>query len=117
MTSKDEALFLAQVKDTLDDDALDQSITERLAVARRNALNELEAGETSTGLNWPWFIWAPAGAVVIAFFTIAMTLSSANIPEFPYYESELQAATALELELMEELEFVAWMLAEAANAG
>ena len=117
MISKDEELFVSRIRDALDGEVLDEGITERLSAARRNALDELELPEPPSRQNWSWFIWAPAGAMAIGLFAITLTLSPTKIPEFPYYESELQAAAAGELDLMEELEFVAWMLAEAPDAG
>ena len=122
MKSKDEELFVSRIRDALDSEVLDTGITERLANARRNALNELEVVESSSSnkhqghQNWSWFAWVPAGAMAIAVFAIALSFSSPKIPEFPYYESELQAATAADLELLEDLEFVAWMLAEEPGA-
>jgi len=117
MTSKDEELFVSRVRDALDNEMLDEDISERLATARRNALNELDTAKKTSQGNWYWIIWAPASAMAVALFAMAVFLSSPKIPEFPYYESELQAATAGELELMQELEFVAWMLSEEPNAG
>jgi len=117
MTSREEEQFLKRVRDNLDNAPLDDITAERLAGARRRALNVLDTSGSLKPQNWSWFTWAPAGAFAMVLFVIAVTVSSQKTPDFPYYESELQAAAANEIDLLEELEFVAWMLLEESDAG
>ncbi len=117
MTSNNEETFLERAREALEAERLDDEIVERLAAARRSALDGLEPGQPLTPQHPLWSFWAPVGAFAVVVIAVALTLSSPDIPEFPYYESELQAAAADELELLEDLEFVAWMLVEEPDAG
>ncbi len=97
------------------DDVLPE-VAERLVAMRRAAVQELEE-RSSSQWQTPWF-WAPAGATAIVVLTLGLFLYTGNTP-VPMFDDldEAQLAAAQDMELLEELEFLAWMEEEVRNAG
>ena len=97
------------------DDVLPE-VAERLVAMRRAAVQELEE-RSSSQWQTPWF-WAPAGATAMVVLTLGLFLYTGNTP-VPMFDDldEAQLAAAQDIELLEELEFLAWMEEEVRNAG
>ena len=91
-------------------------VNERLVAMRRSAVQEMDTRATSQ-LQTPWF-WASAGATLVTVFALGLFLYSGNVPA-PMFDdvSEAQLAATQDMELLEELEFLAWLEEEAVNAG
>ena len=98
---------------TVDD--VPPEVAERLVAMRRAAVQELE--ERSSSQWTPWF-WAPAGAAAIVVLTLGLFLYTGNTP-VPMFDDldDAQLAAAQDMDLLEELEFLAWLEEEARNAG
>ena len=86
---------------------VDPHTLESLAAARRQAV---KAAESRKPLWSAPISWALTGTVAAAVLTIAVFLSSGEGRDFPPL-GQPEFAAAQDAELLEELEFVAWMLA------
>lgn len=96
-------------------DALSGPIQQRLAAARRQAVAEMDQTSARSGFRWAYAL--PAGAVAAVTLVVALQfIPSAHdaqdtapmttlLPDL----DESQQVAASELELLEELEFLAWM--------
>ena len=91
-------------------------VNERLVAMRRAAVQELET-RSGRQLQAPWY-WASAGATSAFVLALGLFLYSGNTP-IPMLDdfNEGQLAAAQDMELLEELEFLAWLEEEAVNAG
>ena len=97
-------------------DDVPPEVAERLVAMRRAAVQELEE-RSSSQWQTPWF-WAPAGATAIVVLTLGLFLYTGNTPGPMFNDlDEAQLAAAQDMELLEELEFLAWMEEEVGNAG
>ena len=81
-------------------------VRQRLANARQTAVN---AADTRASIRWAPMI--SAGALAGAALLVVLVLPRSTTQSLPLLEASEMAA-AQELELLEELEFVAWMLDE-----
>ena len=97
-------------------DDVPPEVAERLVAMRRAAVQELEE-RSSSQWRTPWF-WAPAGAAAIVVLTLGLFLYTGNTP-VPMFDDldDAQLAAAQDMDLLEELEFLAWLEEEARNAG
>lgn len=102
--------FEEKVRQALDKSAetLDQETLSSLNQIRQQALN------TSTSANtrprFQWALWGPVGGLVTAVIVAAMWVGDPAVtPQSPIDDLELLASED-DLELMEEIEFVAWLL-------
>ncbi len=85
------------------------AIAERLAAARREAVAVADASaDRNAGLGW-WPKLAGASAVAVA--ALAWVLLPDPTPERLPAWDDTEMAAAAEAELLEDLEFVAWMMA------
>ena len=111
--TQEQIEFAAQASEKLDVDLqnMDEALISRLAKARRAALEESYRPVPNL-----WNAWLPAGAFA-AIALVITVLVNTGTPGLPNYESELQASAATEMELLEDLEFAAWILEEGLNAG
>ena len=82
------------------------AVRQRLADARRTAVNAAD-----TGVSMRWAPLMGASALASAALLVVLVLPQSASQSLPLLEASEMAA-AQELELLEELEFVAWMLAE-----
>lgn len=98
-----EAQFVAQVAAALDSDALAGDINHRLDVARRDAVASLV--ERPVLLPTPWIPLGAVAATVLVAALVIITLEEALVP--PFEDEQLFAAQ--ELELLQEIEFLAWI--------
>lgn len=79
----------------------------KLQDARRAAVM---SAETATPQPWqPWYATAASGTVVAVAALVIVLMSGPQMIEIPNL-NEQELAAAQEVELLEELEFVAWML-------
>ncbi|MCZ6617557.1 MAG: hypothetical protein O7E57_05450 [Gammaproteobacteria bacterium] len=95
---------------------LPPEVNERLVAMRRGAVQELEA-RSSQRWQTRWF-WAPVGVTAAVALALGLFLFSGDTP-IPMFDDldEVQFAATRDMEMLEELEFLAWMEEEARNAG
>ena len=88
-------------------DNLDGATLSRLHQARSKAIE-------SSGVKSPWwFGWTTAGAVAASLTVGIIYFDQQQMPPLPnIYEDELQQAAAEELELIDDLDFIAWLVLE-----
>ena len=100
----------ARVVEALDrqNEQLDAEISARLANARREALGQLVRPAPPLVFG----SWVPLGAMAMTLLAVGLLVIQAQRDTLPRFDSEVQAMVAQELDLLEELEFVAWMLEE-----
>jgi hypothetical protein len=105
----DDEAFATTARSLLDagDASLDSEVGRRLAAARRAAVAALTATPVAHAARW-----IPASAAAGTLLAVALFAWSVRIPALPYYDDEQAALAAQELELLDEIEFVAWMAAE-----
>ena len=91
-------------------------VNERLVAMRRAAIQEMES-PTSGQWQTRW-LWAPTAATAVVVLSLGVFLYSGNapVPMFDDFDSAHLAA-AQDMELLEELEFLAWLEEETRNAG
>jgi hypothetical protein len=86
---------------------LGPEVVERLRAARREAVAAADESPATRGMGWQ--PWAAIGAMASVAFAAAVLLQSP--PSTLPMADETELAAAQEMELLEELEFVAWMVA------
>ena len=106
----------AKVRSLLDEevDGLDGATLSRLHRMRSDAVSERRRP-----VIWPW--WTGAGATAAGLAVVAVYFNVAEPEPLPViYEDPVQQAAASEMELMDDLDFVAWLVLQetedAANA-
>ena len=116
--SKDDERLAAEVVRALEatEHSIPPAAVERLAQARRAAVAAADRPRST----WLWPRYVAAGAVASVALAVALLLRPADVALPPLDEVEL--VVAQDAELMEELEFAAWMLAmedadDAAHSG
>ena len=114
MNASEDPRWVAQVRAQLDDDArdLDAATASRLNRARQHAL---DVGLTQRQRRWNWFPYALAASMAAV---LALTVML-RVPEQPQVPVAAEAAPTVddldllagteELELIENLEFYAWL--------
>jgi hypothetical protein len=100
--------FAARVRRVLDAQTLPVGVAERLAAARRRAL-AAAAGGSSAVRHAPPRRWVPVGALAATLLAVVMLRQGASVPALPL-EDDVQLAAVENLELLENLEFAAWMV-------
>jgi len=105
-TPSDDA-FVARVRGALDagDAALDGRVRAQLAAARRAAVNELDMRRPSDIGRW-----IPASAAACMLIAVGMFTWSVRLPTLPVYDDAEAAEVAQDLDLLDDIEFVAWMV-------
>ncbi len=81
-------------------------VTQQLAQHRRAAVAAADTGGRTPGV-WSW--WAGAGAAAATVLAVGILLQS-PVQQLPVAD-DLDLVVAQDVELLEELEFVAWMVA------
>lgn len=106
-----EATAVARVRAALDASVgnLDAEVIERLAAARRLAVNGMPRARSAPAR------WQPALAMAATLSMTFVLWSQIALPPLPLVDDPLETVVAQEMELLEDLEFAAWMLAEADN--
>jgi hypothetical protein len=100
--------FVARVLDVLDAEPLPDQVIERLATARRRALAEAAAGQAAR-LPAPGR-WLPVGALAATLLAAVLLGRGAPPAPAPPLEDDVQLAAVENLELLENLDFAAWMV-------
>ena len=118
MTESDQE---ARLKDALrrEREALPEDVRNRLAASRREAVTLLEESESG---GWSLAeVFSPRGLVMAAAASVAaialwVAVSPSNDPALPLLSAP-EVALVQDLELLEELEFLAWLEEEPQGAG
>ena len=99
--------FVARVRDVLDagDATLDDRVQAQLATARRVAVQELDTRRPSDVGRW-----IPASAAACMLIAVGMFTWSVRLPTLPVYDDVEAADAARDLDLLDDIEFVAWMV-------
>lgn len=109
-------------------DALSGPIQERLAAARRQAVAAMDDTPVRSGFRWSYALPAGVAAAVTLVVALQLTLPAPDTPdaatlaellaELDGTQEVAAPEAALEMELLEDLEFLAWMAeVEEVNAG
>ncbi len=101
--------FDKKAKELLDEsvDGLDGPTLSKLHRARSNAV--ARAGQTTPS---SWLGWTTAGAVAASLAVAAIYIDRQPPPLPSIYEDELQQAAAEDMELLDDLDFIAWLVLE-----
>ena len=111
-TGPDET-FLDDVRRMLDAGALPESVSDRLAAARRAAIAEAVRRPPRVAMPSPWL---PVGALATTVLAVAVSVTVTDTRMLPVVDDARALAAAQEVELLEDLEFLAW-LDDDAHAG
>jgi len=103
-------VFVAQVRDVLDRSSVSDDVRTRLAAARRRAVASLDAPVARAPARW-----VPVSA--LATTLLAVFLSVAVQRPTPPLVDEQQFATVEDMDLLMDLEFVAWLDTDNVDAG
>lgn len=108
---KDDA-WVGQVAEKLDrlEAEVPSEVQLQLQAARRAALAEAEKNESKPGLPWLPYTLLGSGALASA-LVVSLVLLGQPEPALPLLE-DAEMAAAMDAELLEELEFLAWMIEE-----
>jgi len=104
----DEA-FVAQVRDVLDRSSVSDDVRTRLAAARRRAVASLDAPVLR-----PPARWVPVGALATTLLAVFLSVA---VQRPPPLVDEQQLATVEDMDLLIDLEFVAWLDTDNVDAG
>ena len=108
-----DEVFVEQVRGVLDAQLLPPDLTVRLRVARRNAV----AAVTSTSPRIPT-VWLPVGALAAMLLAVVLLRPPPDLDAAPPLDDAMQLAAAADLDLLENLEFAAWMVeSDGSDAG
>ena len=109
----DEDALLARAREALQGDDLPGHIQSRLRQARADAVASTAASAGTRAGNSLWLV--PAGALgAVALAAVLLRNAPANHP--PLLD-EQEMAAAMEMDVLEEMEFLAWMLETEPDAG
>lgn len=109
--SQDEERFLEDVRRVLDEGQLPPGVAGRLATARRAAVAAADEGAVRLPSTW-----LPVGALASTVLAVAIAVVAADGRTLPALGDDRALAAAQEVELLEDLEFLAW-LGDDARAG
>ena len=102
-------VFVARVRDALDRSGVADDVRARLTAARRRAVASLDAPPKAPAR------WLPVGA--LATTLLAVFLGVAVQRPSPPLVDEQQLATVEDMDLLMDLEFVAWLDTDNVDAG
>lgn len=103
--------FVGRVREALDAQRLAPELVDRLAAARRRAVAIADAPTPRAPSNW-----VPLGALAATLLTVAVGVVLDNGGNPPLEEVQ-QLATVEDLDLLMDLEFVAWLDTDNTDAG
>jgi hypothetical protein len=105
-SDRDDA-FVARVRAVLDagDKAVDSSVADRLAAVRRAAVAALDVPRAAEVARW-----IPASAAAGMLVAVGMFAWSVRIPDLPVFDDDEAVLAAQDLDLLDDIEFVAWMV-------
>lgn len=111
----EQARLEARIRQEMED--LPEEVAERLALMRRQAVQSLEEERPySWTRGWMPLTASVAGAAFAVVFTLWLVMRPAGDMELPL-ASEPEAAIVADMELLQELEFIAWLEEESQGAG
>jgi hypothetical protein len=107
MSEHEEDPFLTRSREILDErtEHLDAATRSRLRQARSRALE-------GTGDNRSWLYWVPAGSLAAVLLLFAVYVNRLVPPLPVIYQDPVQLETAESMELLDDLDFVAWLVVE-----
>ena len=110
MNEHDKDPFKARVKELLNENtaSLDADTQGRLQQARLRAIARLRTAE-DVQRKPLWFSLVPAGAVAAGLMAVVIYLDQVQPPLPEIYQDPEQQAAAENMELLENLEFTAWL--------
>lgn len=110
MSERSDNAFAERAKELLDasEDSLSPEVRARLAQMRREAVMLAESKAPFSLLE----SLVPAGALAATLSAVVAFWLFATAPLPSIYEDEAQQLAAEDMELLEDLEFVAWMIME-----
>ncbi len=110
MTSHDKDPLLTTARQLLDEktEQLDAATLSKLKQARSRALER--GGKTTQ-----WQYWIPAGAIGAGFLAAGIYLNQLQPPLPAIFQDPAQLEVAENIDLMADLEFVAWLALEETN--
>src|SRR4030095_6359871 len=102
-------VFVARVRGVLDagDGALDPAVADRLAAMRRAAVAALDVPRAAEVARW-----IPASAAAGMLVAVGLFAWSVRIPDLPVFDDDESVLAAQDLDLLDDIEFVAWMVAQ-----
>lgn len=110
MKQNDKDPFVARVKGILDEESasLDADTQRRLSQARMKAIARL--GATQSTHRPLWYSWVPASAMAAGLLALGIYQNQAPLPLPAIYQDPVQQSAAENMELLENLEFAAWLI-------
>ena len=113
MSTDQEENLVSLAKQVLDEQVLDADISERLSMARRAAVAEMD--RPSLSLQNRWLQGAVAATLVVS---VGLWSLRTPLPVLPIYNGEDAQMAAENMDLLADMEFVAWLAEEEEmNAG
>ena len=110
MTERDhddsEAVFVARVREALDRQPLPPGIPQRLVAARRAAVDSVQPARRVPAVPSRW---VPVGALASTVLAVGVAMVSMESARLPIVEDERAFVAAQDVELLEDLEFLAWL--------
>ena len=106
----DEA-FVGQVRGVLNEHTLAPELAGRLAAARHRAVASVDVPILRAPSGW-----VPAGALAATLLTVGLSVALDN-DIAPPLDDEQQLATVADMDLLMDLEFVAWLDTDNVDAG
>jgi len=103
--------FVAQVRDVLNEQSLAPEIGGRLAAARHRAVASVDVPILRAPSSW-----IPVGALATTLLTVGLSVAIDNNVA-PPLDDERQLATVEDMDLLMDLEFVAWLDTDNVDAG
>lgn len=109
--TRSDGEFVDQARAVLDGQTLAPELTERLAAARRRAVTSVDVPILRAPPSW-----VPVGALATTLLTVGLTVAIDN-GGAPPIDDDVQIATVEEMDLLMDLEFVAWLDTDNLDAG
>jgi hypothetical protein len=104
-------VFVARARDTLDRSGVSDDVRGQLAAARRRAVASLDTSVPRVPARW-----VPVGALATTLLTVGIGVALQRPLPLPVYD-EQQLATVEDMDLLMDLEFVAWLDTDNVDAG
>lgn len=101
---KSDAAVAAEIARHLNEERLSDDVLARLDRARRAAV----AGVQAAAITAPG-PWIPLGALTATLLVLGIVASTGDVVTMPAVDDELMFAAAQDRELLEDLEFLAWL--------
>lgn len=105
-----DADFVKRVRGVLDAEALTPAIAERLRAVRRGAVAAMSIRPVYVPKRW-----LPVGALAATLLAVVMLRPSIDPGATLVLDDEVQLAAAADIDLLENLEFAAWMVESDGN--